>query len=344
MRLDRNQLARLLSQLSKAVESRNTIPVLACVRLVKENGALTATATDLEVEITGSMPADGPDAAFCVDAKLLAGIVAKLGSGEVDIEYDGNRATIKSGRSRFKLDTLPVDDFPSMAAGAMPEPFTADLAALVAPVAFAMSDEESRYYLNGVFLQPGIATATNGHRLASNAGNAWGEHAPVILPRKLVGILPKGDVQIALTDTKVRVVADDVTIISKLIDGSYPDYERVIPRDAGGVLTVDNATLRGAAERVATVAGDRGRSVRLSIASDTIELFMRGDGEATDSVPCSYSGAPIEIGFNVAYLVEMLANLPAGDVNIALTDGGAPALFTSPAAEGLRDVLMPVRV
>ena len=344
MRIARTDFGRLLAQTIKAVESRNTIPILGHVKLVNEGGALTATATDLDVEITGTIPAEGEDMALCVDAKLLAGIVNKIGGVMLDMAHDGNRLTVKAGRSRFTLDTLPVGDFPTMNTdNAAWVEFEADLAALFAPVMFAMSNEETRYYLNGINLEPGIATATDGHRLSTNRIEPWGEHAPVIVPRKTVGLMPKGAVKVALTNTKMRVVADGVTITSKLIDGTFPDYERVVPKNNSRVVTVDNASLRAAAERVSVISAERARAVKLEIAGDAIALTMRGEGEAADEVECNYGGEPIAVGFNSAYLAEMLGNLPAGEVELHLEDAGAPALLVSKQAEGLRCVLMPMR-
>lgn len=347
MRIDiaRNQLSRLLSHVSKVVEARNTIPVLSCVLLESSGGKLTATGSDLDIEITGSIEVEGDNWSGCVNANLLKGIVDKLSGDTVTIEPGTTEIVVKAGRSRFKLAVLTAADFPRLTANDMPEPFELDLASIVAPCVFAMSEEETRFYLCGVFLENGKATATDGHRLAHVERDTWGEHPSVILPRKLVGMLPKGALRVSVTENKVRVANDDVTITSKLIDGTYPDYQRVIPQRAENAIRVDNAALREAVERVASIADVRGKGVRLSIAGDTIELHLRGsDGEAEDSVPCEYSGEPVEVGFNSKYLADLLANMPAGEVAFYIKDGGSPARIESPSEPARLAVLMPMRV
>lgn len=346
MLIAKNDLARLLGSVIKAVETRNTIPILGTVRLVADGTALTATGTDLDLEVSGSIPATGTLSA-CVDAKLLSGIVSKAGA-EISMEIENLALVVKSGRSRFRLPVLSPDDFPSFNHGDFPVTFEADLAALFAPVAFAISTEETRHYLNGIYLEPAAATATDGHRLA-HAKADLPVFQPIIVPRKTVGILPKGLVTVSLSTTKIRVSSGDTnsgggfTLTSKLIDGTYPDYQRVIPTQNDKIVLVDRAALAGAVARVATVSGERGRAVKLEVAPGAINLSVRGDAEATDSVEADYSGEPIEIGFNAAYLSELLANLTGETVRIALADGGSPTLFTG-GDENLLAVCMPMRV
>lgn len=345
MFIAKNDLARLLSSVTKAVEKSN-VPILATVRLVADGTSLHATATNLDIEITGSIPADGA-LSCCVDAKLLSGIVAKAGS-DVTLEHDGNTLTVKSGRSRFKLPTLPVEDFPDLTAGEFTTTFEADLSSVFAGVAFAVSTEETRYYLNGVYLEPTAATATDGHRLA-HVATELPAFEPVIVPSKTVALWPKGAARVSLSSTKIRVqTADaaggDLTMTSKLIDGTYPDYQRVIPTGNDKHVLADKAALQAAVARVSTVADQRGRAVKLEIASGQVGLSVRGDAEATDSVEVDYSGEPLEIGFNSAYLAEILANVPGETVRIALADSGSPTLFTAPDVDGALAVLMPMRV
>lgn len=344
MRVLRTDVARLIQQVSKAVESRNAIPVLGCVKLELSDGKLTATATDLDIEITGTIAAEGDDAAFCVDAKKLAAIVAKLAGDHIGIDPAEHRVTIKSGRSRFVLDTLPAADYPTIAAGDFDVGFRADLAALFAPVQFAISNEEVRYYLNGINMEPGVVTATDGHRLATLTTDAWPAHAPIIVPRKMVALMPKGEVAVSLSASRIRVETDGVTITSKVIDGTFPDYERVIPKNNDKAATVDNAAMRAAAERVAVISDESGRAVKLSFAGGSLALSVRGTGEADDEIECEYSGEPIHVGFNVNYLIDALGSMPAGPAVIALADPSTPALLTSPANAGLRVVCMPMRV
>lgn len=350
--LPRTDLTRLLTAVTKVVETRNNIPILGNVLLSVEDGQFSARATDLDIEVSTSLPVlDATNGSTTVNAKLLADI-AKRAAGDISLSLEDGVLVVKSGRSRFKLATLPVDDFPSFAAGGFDVEFDVDLAALVAPCAFAISTEETRYYLNGVFLHnPGsalVAVATDGHRLSRHTAPAVGDLPPVILPRKLVSILPKGTVRVSLSGTKVRVQtangADgDTVITSKLIDGTFPDYQRVIPTQNDKIVLASIAELRTAVERVSTVATERGRAVKLEIAPGQVALSVRGDAEATDVVEADYSGEPIEIGFNAAYMTELLGNLTGDTVRIALNDGGSPTIFTG-GDENLLTVCMPMRV
>lgn len=340
MLIAKHDLARLLSSVTKAVEKSN-IPILATVRLVADGTTLQATATNLDIEITGSIPADGT-LSCCVDAKLLSGIVAKSGS-DVTLEHDGATLTVKSGRSRFKLPTLPVDDFPDLTAGEFATTFEADLSSVFAGVAFAVSTEETRYYLQGVYLEPTAATATDGHRLA-HVTTELPAFEPVIVPSKTVALWPKGSARVSLSSTKIRVQTNDVVLTSKLIDGTYPDYRRVIPTGNDKYVLADKAALQAAVARVSTVTDQRGRAVKLEIAPGQIGLSVRGDASADDVVEVDYSGEPLEIGFNAAYLAEILANVPGETVRIALADSGSPTLFTAPEPDGALAVLMPMRV
>ena len=345
--LPRQDLTRLLTAVTKVVETRNNIPILGNVLLSVEDGQFSARATDLDIEIATSIPVlDALPGDCTVNAKLLADIAKKAGS-DVSLELDGDTLTVKSGRSRFRLATLPVDDFPSFAAGDFSASFDVDLAALVAPVQFAISTEETRFYLNGVFLHnPGsalVAVATDGHRLSRHTAPTVGDLPPVILPRKLVSILPKGNVRVSLSSTKARIETADTVITSKLIDGTFPDYQRVIPTGNDKNVLADRKALATAVERVSTVATERGRAVKMEIAPGQIALSMRGDAEAADAVEADYSGEPIEIGFNAAYLTELLGVLDGDTVRIALNDGGSPTIFTG-GDDDVLVVLMPMRV
>lgn len=345
--LPRQDLTRLLTAVTKVVETRSTIPILGNVLLSVEDGQFSARATDLDIEVSTSIPVlDATNGDCTVNAKLLADI-AKRAASDVSLELDGDTLVVKSGRSRFKLQTLPVDDFPSFAAGGFVTEFDVDLAALVAPTQFAISTEETRFYLNGVYLHTAegrlAAVATDGHRLSRHYGAPRDHFEGVILPRKLVSILPKGNVHVSLSPTKVRIQAADTVITSKLIDGTFPDYQRVIPTGNDKIVQASIAELRTAVDRVSTVATERGRAVKLEIAPGQIGLSVRGDAEATDVVEADYSGEPIEIGFNAAYLTELLGNLAGDTVRIALNDGGSPTLFSG-EDDGVLMVLMPMRV
>lgn len=343
MRVSRHEFARLLASIIKAVPARNTLPILSTVRLVAKDGKLTATATDLDVEITGTIDAEG-DFAACIDAKLLAGIVAKVTGDTVDIDMNDRDATLKAGRSKFKLETLPVEDFPTLEHGKFTAEFEADLSALFGSVAFAMSQEQNRFYLCGVHLEPTAATATDGHRLATRKFDKLGKFTPVIVPRNLVLMLPAGKATVRLSSGKIQIAGETSVITSRLVEGTFPDYERVIPASNDKVAIVDADALRQAAGRVALISNERGKAVKLVVNNDGIGLWARGSGEAEDLVDAEYEGEQVEVGMNAQYLADILTAMPDGAANVAIADGGSPVLFTSPADASLRIVGMPMRV
>ncbi|MBX4941138.1 DNA polymerase III subunit beta [Rhizobium binae] len=350
----RSELARVLTNVGRVVESKNTIPILGNVKLSAVPGQLRITGTDLDIVAADVAPADvAEEGDICVDAKLLADIAKKAG-GDISINLEGDRLIVKSGRSVFKLATLDAGDFPDLKDGKYDASFDVDLAALFAPTAFAISTEETRYYLNGIFLhlhedgdQYLRAAATDGHRLSRHQVAYPGEDAfkGVIVPRKTVGLVPKGTVTVSVGEAKIQITAGDFVITSKLIDGTFPDYERVIPRANESRVVIDRDAFMKAADRVATVSSERGRAVKLSISPGSIGFTVsNADAAATDEIEAEYSGEPIEIGFNAAYLRDLFSVLPSGPVTIALADGGSPGLFTSAGFEGLTLVAMPMRV
>lgn len=345
--IQRADLARALSHVSKVVESRNTIPILANVLLSGTVGTLTVTGTDLDIQYSAMARCDG-ELSTTVDAKRLSDIARRLSGDTVTMEQKDDKLVVKSGRSRFTLPTLPVADFPSLDAGDIGEPFAIDFAALVAPVKFAISNEATRYYLCGVHLhstaEGGIrAVATDGHRLAHNTASGMPQVPAVIIPAKTVGIVPAGVVDVALSQNKVRFATADTVIVSKLIDGTFPDYQRVIPANNTNVVTVDRKDLANAVARASAVASERGRAAKFTMAGDNIAIDIAAqDGTAHEDVPAQYSGEPIEIGFNTAYMSGILGAVPGDELSISLADGQTPAIF-----RGTGEVLglvMPVRV
>ncbi len=273
--------------------------------------------------------------------------IAKRAQGDVTLELDaasaGGRLTVASGRSRYKLDVLPAEDFPSFSAGEFDTTLELDLATLVAPCVHAISTEETRYYLNGVYLHAVdgrlVAVATDGHRLMRNVGPEGVLEYGVILPRKLVGLLPKGAVTVELSQNKVRVTSGSTVITSKLIDGTFPDYVRVIPSGNSNVLTVDRQALMKAVERVAAVADDKSRAVKFAV-GDVLRLILAD--KASDEVSIEFEGEPLEIGFNARYVNDMLGALDEPNVRFALGDAVSPAVIKG---EGeWTAVLMPMRV
>ena len=340
---DRSQLAHALATVNRAIESRNSIPILANVLLAVEDGQLRLTGTDLDVEITTSLPVlDYRPGSVTVPGKMLADI-AKRATGDITLALDGGRLTVASGRGRYKLDVLPAEDFPYFIAGKFDTTLDLDLAALVAPCVHCISTEETRYYLNGVYLHAVdgrlVAVATDGHRLMRNVGPASALEYGVILPRKLVGLLPKGTVTVELSQNKVRVTSGATVITSKLIDGTFPDYVRVIPTGNSNVLTADRQALMKAVERVAAVADDKSRAVKFAV-GDVLRLMLAD--KASDEVSIEFEGEPLEIGFNTRYVNDMLGALDGPSVRFALGDAGMPAVVKG---EGeWTGVLMPLRV
>lgn len=341
--IDRSQLAHALATVNRAIESRNSIPILANVLLAVEDGQLRLTGTDLDVEITTSLPVlDCQSGAVTVPGKMLADI-AKRATGDVTLALDEGRLTVASGRSRYKLDVLPAEDFPSFSAGKFDTTLDLDLAALVAPCVHCISTDETRYYLAGVYLHAVdgrlVAVATDGHRLMRNVGPEGTMDYGVILPRKLVGLLPKGAVTVELSQNKVRVTSGSTVITSKLIDGTFPDYVRVIPTGNSNVLTVERQALMKAVERVAAVADDKSRAVKFAV-GDVLRLMLAD--KASDEVSIEFEGEPLEIGFNARYVNDMLGALDEANVRFALGDAGSPAVVKG---EGeWTGVLMPLRV
>ena len=350
--IQRSDLTRVLTNVGRVVESRNTIPILSNVKLSAVLGQLRVTATDRDIVATDAAPATVElEGDICVSSKLLADIAKKAGGDTIEVSLDGDIVKVKAGRSQFKLASLPADDFPDLDEGDFDASFDIDLASLFAPAAFAISTEETRYYLNGVFLHIHDsslrAVATDGHRLSRHQVDYPGEadFKGVIVPRKTVGLLPKGEVHVSVGEAKIRITAGDFVLTSKLIDGTFPDYDRVIPTSNGNRVIVDRDAFMKAADRVATVSSERGRAVKLTIAPGSVGFTVNNaDATATDEIETDYSGEPIEIGFNAAYLRDLFGVLPAGPVTIALADAGSPGVFTSDGFEGLTLVGMPMRV
>jgi DNA polymerase-3 subunit beta len=349
--ISRADLTRVLTNVGRVVEARNTIPILGSVLLSASDGRLQVTGTDLDIVATDSAPAEvSAPGSLCVDAKLLSDIAKKAG-GDVTLSLEGDQLIVKSGRSRFALGTLPAGDFPDLKGGEYAATFDIDLAALFAPVAFSISTEETRYYLNGIFLHVVggniVAVATDGHRLSRHVGQSTDDEFPgIIVPRKTVGLIPKGTVRLSVSETKIRVDAGEFSLTSKLIDGTFPDYPRVIPQNNDKLVTVDRDAFMKAADRVATVSSERGKAVRLSVAPGSVSFHVSNpdSGSASDEVEAEYSGEPIEIGFNSQYVREVFGVLPSGPVVLALSEPGSPGLLTSVGFDGLTLVLMPVRI
>ncbi|WP_158043328.1 DNA polymerase III subunit beta [Skermanella pratensis] len=372
--IERAALLRSLGHVQSVVERRNTIPILSNVMLKAENGELALTATDMDLEIVESVPADiAQPGSTTAPAHTLYDIVRKLPDGsqvELDSSGDNGLLTLRSGRSNFKLGCLPVEDFPQMSGGDMAHRFTlavSDLRNLVDRTRFAISTEETRYYLNGIYLHatksrageaevPVLrAVATDGHRLArveiplpDGAAGIPG----VIVPRKTVLEIRKlideaaDRIEVSLSETKVRFGFDAVTVTSKLIDGTFPDYERVIPTGNDKVLEVDSRVFASAVDRVATISTEKSRAVKLSIDRGNLTLSATSPeaGSATEELEVSYDSSPLEIGFNSRYLLDITQQIEGEGARFTMADAASPTIVRDVADSSALYVLMPMRV
>jgi DNA polymerase III subunit beta len=352
--IKRADLARILTTALKVVEPKTTYPILANVLLSAEPGRVTVRGTDLDIEISASAAAECTAGVTTVAARALSDIVKKLGGDSVTLDLEGEHLIVKSGRSRFKLATLSPDSFPDLKAGNYGHSFTADLAALFAPVAFSISTEETRYYLNGIYLHAHgnvlRAVATDGHRMAQTetALPRGAAGLPgIIVPAKTVKVLSGhgGDVEVEAGSDKIRITSGDVIITSKLIEGTFPDYERVTPKNNDKTLKVKRSALSEAIARVGVIATERGgKAVKFSLAPQSLTLTVidPNHGEASDELAVDYAAAPFEIGFNTRYALDVLANLKGDCVDFLLGEAGGPAIIRGDGAG--QCVLMPMRV
>lgn len=368
--LERSNLLKSLNHVHRVVERRNTIPILSNVLMRADGSALQMTATDLDLEVNEAAPAQVDQAgATTVPAHLLYDIVRKLPEGaEVMLatEPDGATLSVVTGRAQFKLQCLPESDFPQLAAGEFGHTFRLEstaLARLIEATQFAISTEETRYYLNGIYLhtaeQDGQivlrAVATDGHRLARvemAAPDGAEGIAGIIIPRKTVGEVqklaedPDLMVTVEVSDSKIRLTIGSVVLTSKLIDGTFPDYQRVIPTGNDRDLVMDRKSFTNAVDRVATVSSERGRAVKLALSDGQLTLTVNNpdSGSATEELPAGYESEAMEIGFNARYLLDIANQLSSTDIKFRFADAGSPTLVEDPDGTGALYVLMPMRV
>ena len=371
-KVDRATLLKALAHVQSVVERRNTIPILANVMIAVRDGKLTLTATDMEIAIVEDVAADSSRNGACTaPAATLYEIVRKLPDGAlVELDCPGGDAplALRAGRYATSLVVLPTDDFPSMTAGTLPHKFALPaqtLRSLIDRTRFAISTEETRYYLNGIYIHQteadGVkvlrAVATDGHRLArveeplpEGAGSMPG----VIIPRKTVGEFRKrldevtGDVEVALSDTRIQFHVGTVTLTSKLIDGTFPEYERVIPRDNDKILRVGRQDFAEAVARVAAISSERSRPVKMSLARDLLVLSASSPEQGTaseelDGDRVKYEAGPLEIGFQARYLNDITDQI-SNIVEFRFSDGAAPTVVLDSADASALYVLMPMRV
>jgi DNA polymerase III subunit beta len=368
--IERSALLKSLNHVQSVVERRNTIPILSNVLVNAAAGAVRLTATDLDIEVVDEVPADiAQQGATTVPAHMIYDIVRKLPDGaQIEIEQgpDEGRLALHSGRSRFSLQALPPSDFPDLAAGEFTHSFTlpaADLKALIEKTRFAISTEETRYYLNGIYLHHVDASgaeclravATDGHRLAQvevDAPEGSAGMPGIIVPRKTVLELARliedadSSVEVSLSASKIRFVAASLTLTSKLIDGTFPDYERVIPQRNDKRLEVDVRLFTNAVDRVSTISSEKGRAVKLNIGADKVVLSVNNpeSGSAEEEVAATYADEPLDIGFNSRYLLDIASQFKGDSASFEFADAGSPTIVRDTADERALYVLMPMRV
>jgi DNA polymerase III subunit beta len=375
--IERGALLKALGHVQSVVERRNTIPILSNVLLRADaagGGVLALSATDMDLEIVERVPSRIEQTGrMTAPAHTLYDIVRKLREGaQIEIEASGERGAmvLRSGRSTFTLACLPPEDYPVMSGGDLAYNFTltaAELRSLVDRTRFAISTEETRYYLNGIYLHatkndevPVIrAVATDGHRLArvemvmpEGAAGMPG----VIVPRKTVIELRKlvdeseDEIQVSLSETKIRFATGEATLTSKLIDGTFPDYDRVIPSNNDKVLEVKCKEFAEAVDRVSTISTEKSRAVKLAIApgsnggSLAVSATSPENGTAVEEIDATYLAEPIEIGFNSRYLLDITAQIDGEGAQFVMSDSASPTIVRDRADPSALYVLMPMRV
>ncbi|MDP6785908.1 MAG: DNA polymerase III subunit beta [Rhodospirillales bacterium] len=368
--IERAALLKSLGHVQSVVERRNTIPILSNAKIDARDGGLSLNATDMDLDIVERVATEvAQSGATTAPAHTLYDVVRKLPEGsQVELESaDGDgQLVLRSGRSRFTLSCLPVEDFPVMSEGELAHHFTlsaGDLRGIVDRTRFAISTEETRYYLNGIYLhaaeRDGVdvlrAVATDGHRLASvevplpdGAAGMPG----VIVPRKTVGEVRKlidettDDVAIALSETKIRISFDDGVLTSKLIDGTFPDYERVIPADNDKIMEVDRQSFADAVDRVSAISSEKSRSVKLVLSGTNLVLSASSpeSGSATEELEVSYESDAMEIGFNARYLLDITQQIEGDRAQFVMSDAASPTIVREVGDASALYVLMPMRV
>ena len=362
----RDAILAPLQSVAGIVEKRHTLPILSNVLIEKTGDQLTLLATDIEIQVRTTTAGDlgGSDASITVGARKLQDILRALpgGSTEVQLTLDDKRMTVKAGKSRFALQTLPAADYPRMNLPDGDNPrFTASQKTFkrqLAQVSYAMAQQDIRYYLNGLLLivdgNELRMVATDGHRLAYAASEIESTltRTEVILPRKTVQELAR---QLADTDETLEIVLagnqavfrfGPIELVSKLIDGKFPDYERVIPQAHPRMITFDREPLQAALNRVAILTSDKFRGVRLVLGDGVLRIVSSNteQEEALEELEVDYHDDPLDIGFNVTYLLDVLGNVGTEQIEWRFNDGNSSALITVPGNDRFKYVVMPMRI
>ncbi len=358
----REALLKPLQAVIGVVERRQTMPILSNILLIARDGQLSVTATDLEVELVAQADVDTESGGeITVSGRKLLDICRALPEGtDINISVSGEKLAVKGGRSRFNLATLPATEFPvveDIKAGQSINVSQAALGRLIEKTHFSMAQQDVRYYLNGMLLETGggylRAVATDGHRLALCQAELDGklDDQQVIVPRKGVLELQRlmtgdGDLNIELGANHIRIQLDGIRFTSKLIDGRFPEYERVIPKESSNELKADRGSFRGALQRTAILSNEKYRGIRLVIRDSGVVLQAHNpeQEEAEEELEVEYSGEDIEIGFNVNYLLDALGAVEGEDVTLSVQDSNSSCLIRQPGNDDSTFVVMPMRL
>lgn len=351
--VERAALLKALTATARAVEARNTIPILANVLLTATPEHLQVRGTDLDIEITTTCPATCTPGTITVPAKTLLEIVRKFPDGaEVTMSLEGETLIVKAGRSKFRLGTIDAASYPNISKTEFGQAVTLDLSALFKPVAFAASVDPNRYHLNGVFLHASsgklVAVSTDGHRLAKTFIPYDGPDFAIIVPTKSVNLVPQGDVSVSVStdNNKIRIEHGDAVMVSNLVQGTYPDYTRAIPAHNDRIVSADKSGLVSVLDRLSVVANERsGRGVKLTATDGNLALAVRHPdfGVSEEDMQVEWDGDSYEIGFNSGYLLDLLGPVVGVRVNLAFNEAQGPVLITGDNDNWL-GVCMPMRV
>jgi len=365
LQAERDALLKPLLAVTGIVERRHTLPILSNVLIEKKGAEVGFLATDLEIQITtaSAEALPGEDFRLTTSAKKLQDILRAMpDKAQVTLEQQDGRLTLKAGKSRFNLQTLPAEDFPLLPVNGSPEAVfklpQRELKRLISQVQYAMAVQDIRYYLNGLLMQTEGSQvrliSTDGHRLAFSSADveATLTKTEVILPRKTVLELYKlladsdEEITIELLANQVRFSFGSTVIISKVVDGKFPDYNRVIPLDNDKIFLIERVTFLHALQRAAILANEKFRGVRLVLKPGALSILCTNSEqeEAEEELEIAFDGGSLEIGFNINYLLDVLTNLPADTLQLAFGDANRSALFTIPEVSDFKYIVMPMRI
>ena len=369
-RVNSTDLLKALSHIHGIVEVRHTLPILSNIIITTNDNSLSLSSTNLDIFCSDDLEAEvGQNGSTSVSASTFYEIVKRLPSGSeihASLSEEDSTLVLKCGRSKFNLTTISPDDFPKISHDDLNIQFVlsaTELKRMIDKTKFAISNEETRYYLNGVFLHQTQknsidilrAVATDGHRLAQYdipLPQGAKDMNGIIIPKKMIQELRRvlddanGDINIQLNENKIKFSFNNMQIISKVIDGTFPDYTKVIPQSNDKSITTNNDELKKAIDRVSTVSLEKSRAVKLSLSNNLLSLNVNSHdlGNASEDLEIDYSYDNIEIGFNSKYLLDITSQIQGKEVQILLSDSASPALITDPDQDGVIFVLMPMRV